>query len=113
MRQRYKLAHKLPLPSHFRNMYNLFCSLDNYISLLKHRRQMVWKVTHSEISKMIEHSLARNFKLSHFQQILTVCPNFFIHKWELRQGKAELLIEIPANVKRILEDMPDSEEEED
>jgi len=112
MRQRYRLAHKLPLPSHYRNLYNLFCSLDSYINMLKHRKRGVWQVTHTELSKMIEHSIFRNFKLSHFQQILTVCPNFFIHKWELRQGKAELLIEIPENVKRTLEDLPESEDEE-
>ena len=70
-------------------------------------------MAHTEISKMIEHTIFRNFKLSHFQQILTVCPNFFIHKWELRQGKAELLIEIPLNVKKILEDEPESDEDEE
>jgi hypothetical protein len=31
----------------------------------------------------------------------------------LRQGKAELLIEIPLNVKKILEDEPESDEDEE
>jgi hypothetical protein len=31
----------------------------------------------------------------------------------LRQGKAELLIEIPSNVKKILEDEPESDEDEE
>jgi hypothetical protein len=61
---------------------------------------------------MIEHSLYRNFKLSHFQQILTVCSNFFIHKWELRQGKAELLLEIPTNARKIADNEPYSEDGE-
>jgi len=51
---------------------------------------------------MIELSLKRNFKIMHFQQILTVCPNFFIHKWDTKQGKLELYIEIPANIEEAL-----------
>ena len=52
---------------------------------------------------MIELSMKRNFKVSQFQQILTVCPNFFIHKWETRKNKSELLIEIPQEINYILE----------
>lgn len=99
MRQRYRLQHKLQLPSHFKHIFNLFCQLDTYLNLLKRRRGVTWQVTLAEISRMIELSLKRNFRISHFQQILTVCPNFFIHKWDTKQGKVELYIEIPANIK--------------
>jgi len=99
MRKKYKLQTKLNLPTHFKHIYNLFCSLDTYLNLLKRRRgEGVWTVTHSELSKMIEHSLGRNFKYSHYQQILTVCPLFFIDKWEHKHNKLELLIEIPNNI---------------
>jgi hypothetical protein len=58
------------------------------------------------MSQMIEKSMARNFKLSHFQQILGVCPDFFIHKWEQRKGNMELLIEIPARVVEMSKNEP-------
>lgn len=112
MRQKYRIAHKLPLPSAMKHLFNLFCQLDTYLNLLKRRRQATWQVTHTELQKMIEHSLRRNFKISQFCQILTVCPNFFIHKWEMKHGKSELFLEIPGHINEILncEPVPETEE---
>lgn len=66
MRQKYRILHKLPLPTHMKHIFNLFCQLDTYLNLLKRRRQTTWQVTHSELQKMIEHSMLRNFKIPHF-----------------------------------------------
>jgi hypothetical protein len=44
--------------------------------------------------------------------MLTVCPKFFLHKWETKQGKVQLIIEIPEAINEILEHepVPDLEE---
>ena len=36
--------------------------------------------------------------------MLYLVPNFFNHRWESKQNGFELIIEIPANIKDILED---------
>ena len=102
MRDKYKLKNKLPLPQHMKHLYNLFGALDTYLNLLKRRRGGEWQVTYSDLSPMIEHSFHRNFREEHFCKILTVCPNFFIHKWEQKKGKLELFIEIPVEIIEIL-----------
>lgn len=103
MREKHKLRNKLPLPSHMKHLYNLFCSLDTYLSLLKRRRLGEWQVTLSDLSQMVEHSLHRNFREEHFCRILTVCPEFFVHKWEMKNQRMELYIEVPAEIIQILE----------
>jgi REP element-mobilizing transposase RayT len=30
--------------------------------------------------------------------MLTVCPNFFIYKWEVKKNETHLLVEIPENI---------------
>mmetsp|Transcript_18358 Transcript_18358/g.13362 ORF Transcript_18358/g.13362 Transcript_18358/m.13362 type:complete len:103 (+) Transcript_18358:667-975(+) len=57
----------------------------------------------STLTPMVERQLHKKFALKHLQQMLWIAPNFFIHKWELKKGKQELLIDIPANIKLILE----------
>jgi hypothetical protein len=37
------------------------------------------------------------------RQILSVVPNFFIHRWESKRNVNELVLEIPSNIKEILE----------
>lgn len=102
MRAKYKLKHKLPLPPHFKHIYNLFCSLDSFFNLLKHKRNAVWQVDFTTISKMIENSLRRNFKESHFKQIMNVIPDLFIYKWDKYKGEIELFIEIPKYIEEML-----------
>jgi len=46
---------------------------------------------------MIQDSFKRTFKESHFQQFLTTAPGLFLHKWEMRKGRLQLLIEIPSD----------------
>jgi len=76
-------------------------------------RKGIWQCKLSELSKMIERSFHKSFRESHFRQILTVCSYFYIHRWEIKGGKIELLIDIPAKIKDLLDDEPKGEEEED
>jgi hypothetical protein len=65
MRSKHRITHKLPLPGHFRHIYNLFCQLDTNLNLLKSRKG-VWQCKFSELSKMTEGSFHKSFKESHF-----------------------------------------------
>ena len=51
---------------------------------------------------MIEKSTGKQFRESHFCQIMTLVPDFFIHKWQMRKGKMELIIEVPENIEEIV-----------
>ncbi len=44
--------------------------------------------------------------MDHFQQILKICPRFYLHKWETRNsGKSyDLIIDFPKNIREILAD---------
>lgn len=112
MRSKHRITHKLPLPSHLRHLFNLFQQLETNLNLLKARKGR-WQCKLSELSKMIEGSFHKSFRESHFRQILTVCNWFYIHRWETKGGKIELMIDIPANIKSMLLLEPNGEQEED
>lgn len=103
LRQKWNLHqnHKLSLPGHMRHLYNLFHTLDMYLNMMKGKRGQVW-ISHTELAKMIENSMKRNFTIAQFQQLLNVCPKFWLHKWVLIKGKIELMIEVPENAGEIL-----------
>ena len=46
---------------------------------------------------MIAESYKRSFKERHFQYFLTVAPGLFLHKWEMKKGRLQLMVEIPAD----------------
>ena len=48
--------------------------------------------TFTNIKFMIESQTKRQFNLSHFQQVLYLVPTLFLHKWEMKHGKLELVI---------------------
>ena len=56
------------------------------------------------MSQMIAQSLGKTFKEKHFRRILNLVPGFYIHKWQMKKGKMELMIDIPQNVNELLED---------
>jgi hypothetical protein len=33
---------------------------------------------------------------------MTIVPDFFIHKWQMRKAKMELVIEVPENIEEIV-----------
>jgi hypothetical protein len=39
--------------------------------------------------------------MSHFQQLIKLEPHFFEHRWEMKMGKMELMINHPANTDAI------------
>ena len=41
--------------------------------------------------------------MNHLRQILFVAPSLYLHNWETRKGKWEMMIQIPANIERLLQ----------
>ena len=76
--------------------------MDVCINLLKFRRQAP---CFSVIKKTIEGTTAKQFTIDTFAQLLYLCPNFYLHKWEVKNGGKthELTIDIPKNIKQIVE----------
>jgi hypothetical protein len=84
-------------------LYKQFSQLDFNLCLLKTRKSnATWAYTFKELQNGVEQSTNRDFLLKHFQQILTLVPHFFMHKWEMQKSEPELLIEVPENIKEIL-----------
>ena len=46
--------------------------------------------------------MRRKFETYHIQQMLTVSPILFSHQWIMKQGKWELQIDIPSNIKELI-----------
>ena len=65
--------------------------------MLKQRRGP-WQTTLEAVSKGIEASMGRQFNEDRFRQILSVVPDFYLHRWEFKQGKPVLLVDIPKNI---------------
>jgi len=65
--------------------------------MLKQRRGP-WQTTLEAVSKGIEASMRRQFNEDRFRQILSVVPDFYLHRWEFKQGKPVLLVDIPKNI---------------
>ena len=56
------------------------------------------------VKAAVEKVIKKQLNMSHFQQIINVVPKFFNHQWELKGKNYELTIEIPKNIKQIVED---------
>lgn len=96
----------LPLPEKYKHLLNIFEEIDRSINLLKNRAQAT---LFSTISAMIERQIHRQVTTNHLQRILHLVPAFYIHKWEMRKGKMELNVEIPHNIKVVIEMMENDE----
>ena len=89
--------------SHKMNMlFNFQTAIDQNLNFLVITRNIV--PTFSALKQSVESQTKREFKVSHFQQIISVAPFFYNHKWELRQGKYELVITLPKNSEAIVKD---------
>lgn len=98
-----ELTRSISLPLSYNLLYKQFQSLDFNLCLLKSRQSnATWAYTFKDLSRLVQNSTGRDFTLKHFQQILSLVPNFFMHKWEMQKLEPELLIEVPANIKDIL-----------
>ena len=74
----------------------LFEQLEMNMRLLKQRHD-TWTVNFETLSAQIESTFHRDFKESHFRQILTIVPGFYLHKWEMIKGRLTLIVELPAD----------------
>ena len=92
----------LPLPAHLNHMMKLFEQFDVNFRLSRQRHES-WSITLETLSAMIESSYNRNFKESHFRQFLTIVPGFYLHKWEMRKGRLQLMVDIPADLNEQME----------
>ena len=87
----------LPLPSTFASLLRLFTYIDSNMVIYKHRHGE-WSLSFKELTRMIAGSVGKALRESHFRQILSVVPNFFLHKWQVRKGVLELMVEVPENI---------------
>jgi hypothetical protein len=92
----------LPLPEHYKLLNKLFIAFDNQLNYLKARRHIT---SFNVIKSGIEQSLGRQVTQELFEQFLFLEPEFFIYRWEARQGGKfhDLIIEVPRNIKAVLE----------
>ena len=87
----------LPLPDHLNHLLKLFTHFEMNLRLNKKRHE-AWTTNMETLVEMIKSSFHRTFTETHFQQFLTVVPGFYLHKWEMRKGRLNLLVEFPADI---------------
>ena len=106
---------KLPIPMKYKQLYNIFISLDNFISLVK-LNQENYKNTFINFHIYMEKTQFLNITLNHLKQILFVAPYFFVIKFIKISNKREnistieekifqnydLLIDIPKHYKDLM-----------
>ncbi|CDW91756.1 UNKNOWN [Stylonychia lemnae] len=90
----------LVLPVHYKSLLNLFSQMDQTINFLRNRKT---PLSFINISKTVEQSLKRKFTSHHLQQILFVAPYMYNHYFEAKSRGYELMIEIPKNIRQIIE----------
>ena len=91
-------ANNLKLPSHYERLLALFERVDFDVNFM-HCRKGMWSSNLNSINDTVSKSLGRPFKENHFRAMLTVAPDFFVHKWEVRHNQMELFIEFPKHLK--------------
>lgn len=57
----------------------------------------------TSLKRSIEQTCGKKFTIDVVKQILSIVPNFYTHRWETKRNVNELIIEIPSNIKEILE----------
>ena len=105
----------LPLPVKYKIIYNLYTSVENFISLTKINQKKNFN-TFTNLRNYIQNTIRLNFTLNNLKQILYVSPHFFIIKFiKCNGGKSsifnlndriyknyDLLIDIPDNFKELM-----------
>ena len=64
----------------------------------------MWTTSIERMEHMIKNSLNRNFNENYFRQFLTIVPGFYLHKWEMVKGRLSLMIELPSDALRQVDD---------
>ena len=90
-------AAKLDLPKDLDDLLQLFLQFETNIFLSKHRKGP-WQTSLESILDAVESSYGKKFTEERFRQMLSVVPDFYLHKWEFKQGRPVLLVDIPQNI---------------
>ena len=88
----------IKLPEKYELLLKFVHEIDQAINMLQIRSN---SSTFSNIKQMIETQTNRQFNMTHFQQILSLSPSLFLHKWEMKHSKLELIIQAPANIDQL------------
>jgi hypothetical protein len=48
--------------------------------------------------EQVEASYGKQFTEDRFKQILSLVPDLYLHKWDIRQGRPVLLVDMPQNI---------------
>lgn len=94
-----EISSSLPLPEKMRLLLQFQQCLDTALNFSLARQQTT---TFTLLRQTIEGQTQRNFRIAHFQQILTMAPHFYNHRWEMKGGKPELIITIPSNIEEVI-----------
>ena len=81
------------------------------VQMLKQRKGP-WQTSLEAVAKGIEQSMGRQFNEDRFRELLAVAPDFYLHRWDVKQGKSTLLVHIPKNINQILHALQTGDEKE-
>ena len=76
-------AAKLDLPKDVYHLMDLFLQFETNLRMLKQRKGP-WQSTLEAVAKGIEATMGRQFNEDRFRQMLSVAPDFYLHRWEVR-----------------------------
>lgn len=104
-------AQKLALPKELELLIELFNQFETNLQMRK-KRSGAWQTTFDDVSRDVEGSFGRRFDEDRFRQILRIVPDFYLHRWDQKQGKAQLFVDIPKNISQVLQALQTGNEKE-
>ena len=86
---------RLVLPAHFKVLMKLMRTCDEAINFSRTRSSKMLKF--DDIAASVESVTHRSFTMTHFAQLLTADPSFYIYEWSKMTGSKEyrLFIDVP------------------
>ena len=61
-------------------------------------RKGPWQTSLHTVLEQVEASYGKQFSEDRFKQILSLVPDLYLHKWDIRHGRPVLLVDIPQNI---------------
>ena len=85
------------MPKDLEDLLQLFHQFESNF-FLNRTRKGPWQTSLHAVLEMVEASFGRQFSEDRFKQILSLVPDFYLHRWDFRQGRPVLLVDIPQNI---------------